>query len=107
MTTTETTYTARLAAFMARLSLDETRGAAALGVPVHTLRKWVNGTRCPSAAAVRVLDILETLEALAPAMLAALIPAAHVGESNAHVGKSKRGRPRKVDVSSPGAEAPL
>jgi hypothetical protein len=105
MNTAKPAFTARLAAFTGRLSLDETRAAAALGVPVGTYKKWANGTRCPSAAAVRVLDILEALEALAPAMLEAFLPPRNVNA--AHVSKSKRGRPRKVAVSSPGAEAPL
>lgn len=68
-------FIAALDALITRHQLTETQGAGLLGVPVFTLRKWQAGTRAPSAAAVRLLDVLCTLEALAPALLAALIPA--------------------------------
>ena len=75
---------------MSRLGLDETRAAAYLGVPVFTFRKWATGERKPSASAVRLLDVLSTIEVLAPALHAGFLPA-HVeqvpGKSNAHVGK--------------------
>lgn len=64
-----------LGALLTRHQLTEDQSAGLLGVPVFTLRKWQAGTRAPSAAAVRLLDVLCTLEALAPALLAALIPA--------------------------------
>ena len=65
-----------LGAFVARRALDEPSAAGLLGVPVYTLGKWIAGTRAPSAAAVRLLDVLGTLEAIAPAVLEALTPAA-------------------------------
>lgn len=67
-------FAATLAGFMARRGLDETAAAGLLGVPVFTLRKWTAGTRAPSAAAVRLLDVLGVLEALAPPVLDALTP---------------------------------
>lgn len=96
--TTETTTTenpfARLAA---RLGLDETRAAGLMGVPVYTWRKWASGQRQASASAYRVLDLLAMMEALAPDLLAALVPVATVkparsrkkspGKSDAHVEK--------------------
>ena len=76
---------------MTRLNLDEPRAAQYLGVPVFTLRKWIKGERKPSAATLRLIEVLGLIEALAPAMHEALIPDAHVGEvpaeSDAHVGK--------------------
>lgn len=65
--------------FLASLALlTQTRtdcaAAALVGVPVHTLRKWSNGTRAPSAAAVRLVEVLATLSALAPDLLAVLTP---------------------------------
>ena len=63
-----------LLAMMERLTLTDTRAAGLLGVPVFTLRKWAAGQRAPSAAAVRLLAVLGTLEALAPDVLAALTP---------------------------------
>lgn len=75
---------------IARQGLDETRAAGLLGVPVFTLRKWITGTRAPSAAAVRLLDVLLTLEAFAPALFEALTPAAAPAAP-----KRPRGRPAK------------
>lgn len=76
---------------MARLGLDEPRAAQYLGVPVYTLRKWTKGERKPSAATLRLLEVLGLLEALAPAIHEALVPVAHVREvqvkSDAHVEK--------------------
>lgn len=75
---------------MTRLNLDESRAAAYLGVPVYTFRKWTTGERKPSASVTRLLDVLGTIEALAPALHAAFLPA-HAdkvpGKSNAHVSK--------------------
>ena len=76
-----------LAALINRRGLDETRAAGLLGVPVFTLRKWTAGTRAPSAAAVRLLDVLVTLDTLAPALLDALTPPASAP-------KRPRGRPK-------------
>ena len=77
-------------ALMTRLNLDETRAAAYLGVPVFTFRKWASGARKPSAATLRLLDVLGTVEVLAPALHAGFLPA-HVGEIQSkpkrHVGK--------------------
>jgi hypothetical protein len=75
---------------MTRLGLDEDQASAYLGVPVFTFRKWVAGNRKPSAAVNRLLHVLGTIEALAPAIHAAFLPA-HVekvpGKSNAHESK--------------------
>jgi hypothetical protein len=67
-------FAARLAGYTARHTLDDARTAEALGVPIYTARKWINGTRAPNAAAVRLLDVLETLEALAPALHGSFLP---------------------------------
>ena len=69
-----TQFKTDLLAMMERLTLTDTRAAGLLGVPVFTLRKWAAGQRAPSAAAVRLLAVLGTLEALAPDVLAALTP---------------------------------
>lgn len=60
---------------MQRLNLDEPRAAEYLGVPVFTFKKWCAGTRRPSAAVLRLLDVLGTVEALAPAIHAGFLPA--------------------------------
>lgn len=72
---------------MHRLHLDENQTADYLGVPVFTLRKWAKGERSPSAAVLRLLDVLGTVEALAPALHAGFLP----GESR-HVKKSRSKR---------------
>jgi DNA-binding transcriptional regulator YiaG len=68
-------FVAALAALVARHQLTEAQAAGLMGVPVYTLRKWSNGTRAPNAAAVRLLEVLDMLNAFAPALLAGLIPA--------------------------------
>jgi len=77
---TQIKFTADLLALIARHNLCETQAAGLLGVPVYTLKKWTSAQRAPSASAVRLLEVLGLLEALAPALLDALTPApvAHV-----------------------------
>ena len=64
-----------LAALVTRHQLTEAQAAGLMGVPVYTFRKWSNGTRAPNAAAVRLLEVLDMLNAFAPALLAGLTPA--------------------------------
>lgn len=68
-------FVAALAALTIRHQLSETQTAGLLGVPVFTLRKWRTGTRAPSAAAVRLVEVFDMVGALVPALLAGLIPA--------------------------------
>ena len=70
---------------MTRLGLDEPSAADYLGVPVFTFRKWASGERQPSAAVLRLLDVLGTVEALAPALHAGFLPSEsrHVEKSGA------------------------
>lgn len=69
---------------MHRLALDEPQAADYLGVPVFTFRKWASGERQPSAAVLRLLDVLGTVEALAPALHAGFLPS-----QSRHVKKSR------------------
>lgn len=87
-------FTADLLALIARHNLCETQAAGLLGVPVFTLRKWTSAQRAPSASAVRLLEVLGLLEAVAPALLDALTPGPVV-----HVEKVQGKRSRK---ESPG-----
>jgi hypothetical protein len=68
------TVAAQVRATVDRLNLDEPRAAAYFGVPVFTVRKWLTGEREPGAAVVRLLDVLGTLEALAPALHDSFLP---------------------------------
>jgi DNA-binding transcriptional regulator YiaG len=51
-----------------RLGLTDNQAADYFGVPVHTLRKWLNGERAPGAATHKLVEILGLIEALAPAI---------------------------------------
>ena len=77
MTTTKPPVNPEFTAMLATLTTGRTDTLAAdlLGVPVHTLRKWSNGTRSPSAAAVRLVTVLATMAVMAPDLLDALTPA--------------------------------
>ena len=85
-----------LLALIERQALSDTRAAGLLGVPVFTLRKWTAGQRAPSAAAVQLLAVLGTLEALAPNVLAALTP-----PPDAAAPTKSAGRPKKLIVKAP------
>lgn len=74
MTDKNPDFVAALAALINRHQLTEAQAAALLGVPVFTLRKWRTGARAPNAAAVRLLEVLDLLAVLAPALLEGLIP---------------------------------
>ena len=90
-----TQFKTDLLAMMERQALSEARAAGLLGVPVYTLRKWTAGQRAPSAAAVQLLAVLGTLEALAPAVLAALMP------PDAAAPTRSAGRPKKQLAKAP------
>ena len=91
-----------------------------LGVPVHTLRKWINGTRKPDAAPCRLFAVLQMVQTLAPSMHETLIrhasgalvtpePATSTPQS-APVTRRKIGRPgrkvRAIDAPAPDPVAP-
>ena len=94
-----TQFKTDLLAMMQRQALSEARAAGLLGVPVYTLRKWTAGQRAPSAAAVQLLAVLGTLEALAPAVLAALMPPAP--DAAATTPPKGAGRPKKQLIKAP------
>lgn len=48
------------------LSDDAKAAAAYLGVPVNTYKKWIDKSREPNASAVRVVELLEHIEAFVP-----------------------------------------
>ena len=67
-------FVAALAALITRHQLTETQAAGLLGVPVFTLRKWQAGTRAPSAAATRLLDVVGMIEAITPGLFNVMVP---------------------------------
>jgi len=90
-----TQFKTDLLAMMQRQALNEHRAAGLLGVPVFTFRKWAAGQRAPSAAAVHLLAVLGTLEALAPNVLAALTPPDDAAPARG------AGRPKKLIAKAP------
>lgn len=79
---------------MGRHKIDDARAAGLLGVPVYTLKKWTTGTRAPNASAVRLLDVLATVETLAPNIFSAFLP-----EPSQPVAKRSVGRPSKTKTN--------
>lgn len=69
-------FSAAVCAMQTRLALDDKSMAALLGVPIQTWQHWRRGTRAPAAATVRLLEVLATIEVLAPDVHAALLPRA-------------------------------
>lgn len=57
---------ARIAALRERLKLTKVQAAEYLGVPVYTYIKWESGERTPPSVAVRLLDVMGSLETIAP-----------------------------------------
>jgi DNA-binding transcriptional regulator YiaG len=72
----DTTQAERIKQTMQRLKLDKTGMARYMGVPHGTVSGWIDGIREPSASAIRLLDVLGTLEVIAPAIHASFIPSA-------------------------------
>jgi DNA-binding transcriptional regulator YiaG len=64
----------QIKATMARHELTPEEMAIYLGVPVHTLLKWLNGTRTPTASAVRLVEVLGIIETMAPMIHDHLLP---------------------------------
>ena len=81
-------------ALQTRLEFTDKQAADYLGVPVFTFKKWRDGLREPSAAVNRLLEVLGMLEAIAPAIHAAFLPAPALPSDTA-----KRGRVSKTDLS--------
>jgi hypothetical protein len=67
-------FTADLLALIDRHKLNDNQAAALLGVPVFTLKKWTTGERGPSAATIRLLEVLGIVEAMAPSLFGVLTP---------------------------------
>lgn len=69
-----TTISERITDLQTRHNLTDEQTADYLGVPLHTLRNWRTGKRIPAAVVHKLLDVLGTVEALAPAIHAHLLP---------------------------------
>lgn len=65
----------RIRALMDRRGWNQAQAGAYLGVPQGTIGNWLQGTRKPTSAVGRLLDVLGMVEALAPGVHDALTPA--------------------------------
>lgn len=64
----------RFADLRNRNLMTRAEAARLFGVPHSTYRAWECGGRVPSGAAERLLDVLETVQALNPDLFKALLP---------------------------------
>ena len=71
------------------LGLSELAMAHYLGVPVHTLRGWIKGTRALQAAPLRLVRVLQLVQDSAKPLHAELITEARTSEP----AKRQAGRP--------------
>ena len=82
------------------LGLSEAAMASYIGVPVHTYRGWVEGTRKPDAAPMRLMHLLQTIEKRAPVLHMELVNVARESVQPAR----GPGRPR-LDDAQPAPDA--
>lgn len=57
-----------------RLDLSVAQCADYLGMSSHTIIKYENGTRKPNGALLRLIDVLQAIEVMAPSIHAHLMP---------------------------------
>lgn len=69
-----TSFANRVRETMTRLELNEKETAEYLAIPLFTLRKWIRGEREPSAAVIRLFDVLGMIESMAPAVHECFLP---------------------------------
>ena len=77
--------------WQSNLGMSELAMAQYIGVPVHTLRGWIKGTRALQAAPLRLVRVLQLIETRAPVLHLDLINDAR---TNAPAARG-RGRPAK------------
>lgn len=79
--------------WQAALGLSELAMAHYLGVPVHTLKKWIDGTRTPDAAPRRLFAVLQRIGAAYPVLHGELVLEARASAPDQ--APRRRGRPAK------------
>jgi transcriptional regulator with XRE-family HTH domain len=90
--------------WQADLGLSEAAMAHYLGIPVHTLKKWIKGARTPDAAPLRLFAILQRIGAAYPVLHGDLIREARAAAPDR--APAKRGRPRKGTGATQAENAP-
>jgi transcriptional regulator with XRE-family HTH domain len=77
-----------------RLGFTVAQCAQYLGVSTHAVIKYENNTRAPSRALVRLIGVLQTLEVMAPAIHAHMMPVeVSTSHTEAHTSPVKEGLP--------------
>ena len=64
----------RILALKVRHDWTNVQVAAYLGIPESTVGNWCQGTRKPNRSVLRLLDVLGTLEIIAPEIHAGFMP---------------------------------
>jgi DNA-binding transcriptional regulator YiaG len=90
--------------WQADLGLSELAMAHYLGVPVHTLKKWENGTRNPDSATLRLFAILQRIGRAYPMLQGELLSEARASAPDQ--AKRPRGRPAKGTGAASQENAP-
>jgi len=88
--------------WQADLGLSEAAMAHYLGVPVHTLRGWIKGTRALQAAPLRLVRVLQLVQDSAKPLHAELITEARTSEpakrqAGRPAGSRNRAKPHQID----------
>lgn len=86
------------------LGLSDQAFAAYLGVPKNTASKWLDGTRNPDAAPLRLMATLRRIQTDAPDLHDALIEEARASAPDQPL--AKRGRPFKATPAQTPENAP-
>lgn len=89
--------------WQADLGLSEAAMAHYLGVPVHTLRGWIKGTRALQAAPLRLVRVLQLVQDSAKPLHAELITEARAsvpprGQVGRPAGSRNRAKPHQIDA---------
>lgn len=90
--------------WQADLGLSEAAMAHYLGIPVHTLKKWIKGARTPDAAPLRLFAILQRIGVAYPVLHGDLIREARASAPES--APRRRGRPVKGTGATQSENAP-
>lgn len=90
--------------WQADLGLSEMAMASYLGIPVHTLKKWINGTRTPDAAPLRLFAVLQRIGTAYPVLHGDLVREARAAAPES--APRRRGRPVKGAGAAQAENAP-
>ena len=90
--------------WQADLHLSDVAMSAYLGVPVPTLTKWLNGTRAPDSATLRLFGILQRIGRVYPILQGELVAEARASAPD--VPRRPRGRPANGAGATQAENAP-